>query len=151
MAANMRALFPPFFIASCAIMISASASVGQERYTPAKPTVSPYLNLFQNNRNGSFNRALPNYYTLVRPQLEQNRINANQQNLNQQQNSTIEELQANVHVLQHQPTPTVVTGHSSWFFNTSRYYSQAGSGGMGRSPGQSSSYRPTQTSAARHR
>lgn len=38
----------------------------------ARPTVSPYLNLLQNN-GGLFGN--PNYQTLVRPQLEQQRIN----------------------------------------------------------------------------
>ena len=37
------------------------------RYQPNSPTVSPYLNLTRNSSSG-----LPNYYALVRPQLQQN-------------------------------------------------------------------------------
>jgi hypothetical protein len=113
-----------------------TASRAQQRYTPSRPTVSPYLNLFQNNRNGGpVSRALPNYYSLVRPQLQQNRINNNQQQLIQQQNTVIDQLQQNVQVLQQQPG-NVVTGHNSWFLNTSRYYAQAGSAGVGQQPGR---------------
>jgi hypothetical protein len=116
-----------------------SASQAQQRYTPSTPTVSPYLNLFQNNRNGGpVSRALPNYYSLVRPQLQQNRINNNQQQLIQQQNTVIDQLQQNVQVLQQQPG-SVVTGHNSWFLNTSRYYAQAGSAGVGQQPGRTAS------------
>lgn len=108
------------------------ASKAQQRYTPSTPTVSPYLNLFQNNRNGGpVSRALPNYYSLVRPQLQQNRINNNQQQLIQQQNTVIDQLQQNVQVLQQQPG-SVVTGHNSWFLNTSGYYARAGSAGVGQ-------------------
>lgn len=35
-----------------------------------RPTVSPYLNLFRRDGGG-----LPNYYTLVRPQINQQQIN----------------------------------------------------------------------------
>ena len=43
-------------------------SNGQDipRYSPSRPTISPYLNLLRND-SGS----LPNYYSLVRPQLFQ--------------------------------------------------------------------------------
>lgn len=110
---------------------------GYQRYQPSRPTVSPYLNLFQNNRNGGFNRAVPNYYSLVRPQLQQQQINANQQDLLNQQGGTLQQLQSNVQVLQQQQEGApVVTGHNSWFFNTSRYFAQVGTGGIGQN-GQS--------------
>jgi hypothetical protein len=126
-------------IAGWAMLSVPSASQAQQRYTPATPTVSPYLNLFQNNRNGGpVSRALPNYYSLVRPQLQQNRINNNQQQLIQQQNTVIDQLQQNVQVLQQQPG-SVVTGHNSWFLNTSRYYAQAGSAGIGQQLGRTAS------------
>src|SRR5215475_15368192 len=84
-------------LASWLLLSSAAASNAQERYTPSTPTVSPYLNLFQSNRNGGpITRGLPNYYSLVRPQLQQNRINKNQQQLIQQQNTVIDQLQQNV-------------------------------------------------------
>jgi TolA-binding protein len=101
-------------------------------YQPSRPTVSPYLNLFQNNRGGQFNRALPNYYSLVRPQQQQQQVNQTQQQLLQQQNGTLQELQGNVQTLQQQKTgQPVVTGHNSWFLNTSRYYSQVGTAAAG--------------------
>src|SRR5215471_9472681 len=121
-------------IAGLALLSTPSACNGQERYTPSTPTVSPYLNLFQSNRNGGpITRGLPNYYSLVRPQLQQNRINNTQQQLIQQQNTVIDQLQQNVQVLQQEPG-NVVTGHNSWFLNTSRYYAQAGSAGVGQQP-----------------
>lgn len=51
-----------------AIASGSRASNGQDipRYSPQRPTISPYLNLLRND-NGS----LPNYYSLVRPQLFQ--------------------------------------------------------------------------------
>ena len=50
------------------------------RYQPATPTVSPYLNLTRSNVGG-----LPNYYSLVRPQLQQQAFNNQQRVLNAQQ------------------------------------------------------------------
>ena len=139
MTRNKRVLAFVWF-AGCALLATPTASNAQQRYTPSTPTVSPYLNLFQNNRNGGpVSRALPNYYSLVRPQLQQNRINNNQQQLIQQQNTVIDQLQQNVQVLQQQPG-SVVTGHNSWFLNTSRYYAQAGSAGVA---GQSARAVPT--------
>jgi hypothetical protein len=113
----------------CFLLSGASESAGQQRYQPNSPTVSPYLNLFQ-NRKGLSNRAVPNYYSLVRPQLQQQRENHTQQTLIQQQDNTIQQLQANVQTLQErQDGPAVVTGHGSWFLNTSGYYANAGTAG----------------------
>jgi TolA-binding protein len=114
------------------VLASSAATVASAQgYQPSRPTVSPYLNLFHNNRNGRLNRALPNYFTLVRPQLQQQQINQTQQQLLQQQNGTIQQLQGNVQVLQQQKSGQAVTGHNSWFLNTSRYYSQVGTAGTG--------------------
>jgi hypothetical protein len=118
------------------VLGSSAAGVAQAQgYQPSRPTVSPYLNLFQNNqngRNGQFNRALPNYQALVRPQLQQQQLNQTQQQLLQQQNGAIQQLQGNVQILQQQKTgKSVVTGHNSWFLNTSRYFSQVGTGAQG--------------------
>src|SRR4051812_29542348 len=127
MSTNLKSCLAISVAASCLVLASATAGTGQQRYQPSTPTVSPYLNLFQNQRNGQFNRALPNYYTLVRPQLQQQQVNQTQQKLIQQQDSTIEQLQGNVQIFeQKQNGPTVVTGHSSWFLNTSGYYARAG-------------------------
>lgn len=158
MAAPVKLVLAIACVASGILLSSPEASVAQERYTPSTPTVSPYLNLFQNNRNGGpISRALPNYYSLVRPQLQQNRINNNQQQLIQQQNTVIDQLQQNVQVLQQQPG-NVVTGHNSWFLNTSRYYAQAGSAGVGQQPARAAASAsgahfsaPTSSSTARRR
>lgn len=124
------------------VLVDGTASQAQvQRYQPNRPTVSPYLNLFQNNRNGRFNSAVPNYFSLVRPQLQQLQTNQAQQQLLQQQNQMIGQLQGNVQQLQRQQQagqPVVLTGHSSWFgndgqqsrfMNTSRFYSRAGTAG----------------------
>jgi hypothetical protein len=132
--ANKRTKLLVILIGACSIgAFFPAASMAQQRYTPSRPTVSPYLNLFQNNRNGgSFNRALPNYYTLVRPQLEQNRVNQYQQQLLQQQTSTISQLQSNLQILQQQQSgQNVVTGHNSWFGNTGGYFANVGASAPG--------------------
>ena len=131
-------------IAGVFVLLCADASSGQvTRYQPQTPTVSPYLNLFQNrNGGGQFNSALPNYYSLVRPQLQQQQTNQIQQQIIQQQGQTIGQLQGNVQTLQQKAKagqPLVLTGHSSWFknpgtqnrfLNTSKYYSRAGTPGQ---------------------
>ncbi len=52
------------FVATSAFVTTHGQDV--PRYTPQRPTVSPYLNLLRND-----NGALPNYHSLVRPQLNQ--------------------------------------------------------------------------------
>jgi hypothetical protein len=101
-----------------------------QRYQPARPTVSPYLNLLRQN-----NSALPNYYSLVRPDLQQYQVNQQQQTLLLQQNAEIQRLQTNLLRTQ---TEGPVSGTPSWFqtpgsrstfLNTSRYYGRAGTAG----------------------
>jgi hypothetical protein len=153
MPVKLKAFCAICIAASCLVLIATAAGSAQERYVPSSPTVSPYLNLFQNNRNGNFNRALPNYYSLVRPQLQQQRINQTQQQLVEEQNSTINQLQENVQVLQQQPSSKVVTGHNSWFLNTSRYFAQVGSGATGQQSSHAQAQTPHfgTTSSARRR
>jgi hypothetical protein len=138
MPANFRLRLASGIIAGLLVLVSAVTSSAQQRYQPSTPTVSPYLNLFQNNRNGRFSRALPNYYSLVRPQLQQNEFNQAQLQIQQQQARSIQELQAGVGYLvqQQQTGQPVLTGHSSWFGvpatrarfgDTSTYFSRAGS------------------------
>jgi TolA-binding protein len=129
---NNRFWLSVAIVAGFIVLASSGGSMAHAQgYQPSRPTVSPYLNLFQNNRNGQLNRALPNYYTLVRPQLQQQQVNQTQQQLLQQQNGTIEQLQGTVQILQQQKTGRqVVTGHGSAFMNTSRYYAQAGTAGQ---------------------
>jgi hypothetical protein len=140
-------------IAGCLVLRTSGIAVAQtQRYTPSKPTVSPYLNLFQNNRDGrGFNSAVPNYYSLVRPQLQQLQTNQNQQRTIQQQANTIGQLQGNVQLLQQaveSGQSNVLTGHGSWFgnpgqqsrfLNTSSYYARAGAGAPQRSGNRAAS------------
>lgn len=107
------------------------------RYQPARPTVSPYLNLFRPN-----NGVIPNYQSLVRPMLQQQAINQQQQLFNEQQSQSLQQLQLNMQGMQQQQASGSLvppTGKSSWFarpssrhqfMNTSRYFSQSGSAGV---------------------
>ena len=130
-------------VAGVLVLLCTNASSGQvTRYQPQTPTVSPYLNLFQNGRNGQLSSAVPNYYSMVRPQLQQQQTNQIQQQIIQQQGQTIGQLQGNVQTLQQKAKagqPVVLTGHTSWFgnpgtqnrfLNTSKYYSRAGTPGQ---------------------
>lgn len=111
------------------LLVLGSEAVAQrpQRYQPARPTVSPYMNLFRNN-----NSPVPNYYSFVRPQLNQIQVNQEQQALLMRQNSEIQGLQKN---LLQTRTDGPVSGSPSWFqtpgsrstfMNTSGYYSRAG-------------------------
>jgi len=73
---------PAFLVA---VLLSQAAPIDrvvaqQRRYSPRTPTVSPNLNLTRTNFD-----ALPNYYSLVRPQLDQNQVNREQQQFNQRE------------------------------------------------------------------
>lgn len=59
------------------------------RYVPSRPTVSPYLNLLRNDAS-----AATNYYTLVRPQLDQQALNYQQQMMINEQSEEIRQLQS---------------------------------------------------------
>jgi hypothetical protein len=110
------------------------------RYEPNRPTVSPYLNLFRNDFN---NRALPNYQALVRPLQLQQDINQQQQRLLLQQNQALRQLNTNLQNFEQRAVTgqlVAPTGKGSWFLrpsrraqflNTSRFYSQAGTAGVG--------------------
>lgn len=92
-------------------------------YTPPS-SVSPYMNLMNNNNNGTEASLFMNYQLFVKPQLEQRRIN-------KQSASAIRELQQQ----QQQPTRTTkssstsegnsklrATGHVATRVNYSHYY-----------------------------
>jgi hypothetical protein len=96
------------------------------RYTPASPTVSPYVNLL--NRNGS---VASNYFGLVRPLEHQQTINAAQSQLaasQQQELKSVQEQQDSFEQPKVKPT-----GTAGWFQNmgqtspyqvTSHFYGQ---------------------------
>lgn len=85
------------------------------RYTPSKPTVSPYMNLFRNDSDN-----VPNYQTLVRPQIQQ-------QALNQQVTKSLDRQQTAVQSLQHdvlhqRPSAIRSTGTGATSSNYSHYF-----------------------------
>lgn len=61
------------------------------RYEPARPTISPYLNLLRRDAG-----PIPNYYSLVRPQLNQIEINQRQQVNNRLQQTQIQDNSRNI-------------------------------------------------------
>src|SRR5690349_17683143 len=77
------------------------------RYQPRTPTVSPYLNLTRFDNGG-----IPNYYSLVRPQLQQQRFNSRAQQTVNFQEQQINALQSQV---AGETAGTAVTGKRSWF------------------------------------
>ncbi|MCX7396074.1 MAG: hypothetical protein NT138_00175 [Planctomycetales bacterium] len=90
-------------------------SSGQDipRYTPQRPTISPYLNLLRND-NGS----LPNYFSLVRPQ-------QNQRNLDNQILSTTRSQARQVQELNDLAaggTSGGATGSAGTYRNLSHFY-----------------------------
>lgn len=83
----------PKVVGACILMLASfvcGESRGQQarRYQPSRPTVSPYLNLFRNNTG-----PLPNYYSLVRPQINQLAFNQQQLIQQTQQNASLGLLQ----------------------------------------------------------
>jgi hypothetical protein len=99
------------------------------RYQPSTPTVSPYLNLTRSNVGG-----LPNYYSLVRPQLQQQAFNNQQRAFNVQQQALQMQQSAAVdglrNTLQQTVAPTgkgagfMTYGRSGSFSKSAPYYSQ---------------------------
>ena len=95
------------------------------RYQPRTSTVSPYLNLSRFNGGG-----LPNYYALVRPQIQQRQFNTQASHVAQFQAAEISSLQKQVQQGPLTPQGTA-TGNNSWFMtpgvehgflNTSQFY-----------------------------
>lgn len=96
-----------------------------QRYQPARPTVSPYLNLLRANPS-----SVPNYYSFVRPQQRQIAINRQQQEVLLRQNTAIRRLQNGPLQVD---TSGPVSGTRSWFQQPgSRYSFQNGTGIAGR-------------------
>lgn len=128
-----------WLLTMAALSASATECSAQQpirRYQPNTPTVSPYLNLLRNDNNGGF----PNYYSLVRPQLQQNAFNQRQKGINAQQLSFDAKQSAAVGDLSTQVQPLIAPtgkaaqfmtpGSRSGFMNTSRYFQpQPGAGG----------------------
>jgi hypothetical protein len=127
-----RSQHPCLWAAIVGCFLSPAICDAQQRYEPARPTVSPYLNLFRENRG-----VIPNYQSLVRPQLQQQATNQYQAQQLQKQAQSLRELQAAQLDFEQNVQAGVIapTGKSAWFarpggrstyLNTSRYYSNAG-------------------------
>lgn len=97
--------------ASAQVSRSSRGNAAQSRIL--RPTVSPYLNLYRNDLEG-----LPTYQTLVRPQIQQQRVNQVQQTEIYQLRSQL----ATERAQQAQPLPQ--TGHASYYRYYSHYYSR---------------------------
>jgi hypothetical protein len=88
---------------------------GPARYEPARPTVSPYLNLFRRDLG-----RVPNYYTLVRPQLQQQAINERTQATLQRQRTQLQGVRQQL--LNVERSTMRPTGSGGGFMNYSHYY-----------------------------
>ena len=116
-------------IFASAVWITADCGYAQvARYQPQRPTVSPYLNLTRLNNGG-----VPNYYSLVRPQLQQQDFNARTETLQRQQTGQLLQLERSAQSSIVGSTPAAPTGTASWFMtpsttstfrDTSGYYPQ---------------------------
>ena len=120
---NLRTL-SQLALAALVVIVSAEIGAAQvRRFQPRSPTVSPYLNLTRFN-----NGAIPNYYSLVRPQLDQRQINLQEQEIRRRQAGQIAQLTNQV---QQGLQPVAATGTGSGFMiqgtrstflDTSRFY-----------------------------
>jgi hypothetical protein len=125
MKATSRVLW--ILIAGLFVMGAADTCEAQvARYQPRTSTVSPYLNLGRFNGGG-----LPNYYALVRPQIQQRQFNTQAAQVAQLQQAEIVSLQSQAK--QGVSPQGAQTGHNSWFMtpgtehgfmNTSQFYPQ---------------------------
>ena len=88
------------------------------KYQPSRPTISPYLNLLRRNPS-----PVPNYYSLVRPQLQQLDVNRRQQAVNLHQQGQLRTLDRQV--LSITESPAASTGTGAVFRNYSHYYNLA--------------------------
>ena len=85
------------------------------RYQPSRPTVSPYLNLLRRDVG-----PLPNYYSLVRPQLNQNEFNQRQRVTNAEQQAQIQRNARSI--VDINESTAAPTGTASVYRNFGHYY-----------------------------
>jgi hypothetical protein len=114
----------PAVVGCCSIFLFllATPSFAQQRgdgqYRPARSTTSPYLGLLQGN-----NGPIPNYYSLVRPRLEQQAFNQQMRATTQVQSMEIQAL-SRASSVGEPNAPT--TGNSAWFQQHLHYYPTVG-------------------------
>lgn len=115
----------------CILLHGVAHGQGRRTYEPSSPTVSPYLNLLRSNLG-----PLPNYHSLVRPQMRQQAFNRGATQVldyNRRQINSIE----NSPVLQQRPIqvreagirPTGLVGRFQYF---SHFYAQPQASGRSR-------------------
>ena len=104
---------------------SAQLATNPGRYTLNRPTVSPYLNLL---RRSADNSSLPNYQTLVRPQLEQRQQSQQRDIAIQRLQSRVTNMQgrAAIQAQQQGRRNPFITGHASGFMRYLHYYPSMG-------------------------
>ncbi|MBN1853883.1 MAG: hypothetical protein JW829_14210 [Pirellulales bacterium] len=89
-------------------------------YVTQQPTVSPYLNLLREDLTGE---AAPNYYSLVKPQLDQINFNAQQMRQNQLMARRIQGIQSQSAFPVSGSQYLIPTGHPFAYMNYLHYYS----------------------------
>jgi len=102
------------------LAIHSRSSLGQDRprYSPQRPTISPYLNLLRNDSG-----PLPNYYSLVRPQLNQQSFDNRILSATRAQEQQVRKLNEVTDADAAGPTGTGSTfGNLSHFRNRSHFY-----------------------------
>lgn len=84
-----------------------------------RPTVSPYLNLVRDDGDTS---DVPNYQSLVRPQIEQSRTNRRQRQRLQKLGRQVRQLQTSKSPSTGETDQVRETGHAVRFMNLLHYY-----------------------------
>ena len=87
-----------------------NARSATRNYLYNRPTVSPYLNL--TSRDSGW--GLPNYYTQVRPRLEQEEQNIAAQRRSAAMQQQLNQVQDQVHQSQQQAADYLITGRVGW-------------------------------------
>ena len=115
----------------CILLHGVAHGQGRRTYEPSSPTVSPYLNLLRSNLG-----PLPNYHSLVRPQMRQQSFNRgatqvldyNRRQINSIENSPVIQRGA-IQVRQAGVRPTGLVGRFQYF---SHFYAQPQASGRSR-------------------
>ena len=114
---------------SCAVFWCQGAAVAQHgrTYSPSRPTLSPYLNLFRRDAG-----AVDNYNSFVRPEIEMQNTLQEQETAVTQQSGRLRLLDRQVERLEGTSSARS-TGAGSRFMNYSHYF-QSGRASSFRSP-----------------
>jgi hypothetical protein len=100
-------------VLACTLAFSQTRRSEPRQYQPARETLSPYVGLLQGN-----NGVIPNYYSLVRPRLEQRTFNQQLQATTRVQSLNIQALSGST---ESSPRP-LQTGKSAGFEQYLNYY-----------------------------